>query len=95
MKVDVRVFGPLRLNSGKKGLTLELAGPRVRLREILKEVAKVKGLEELEGVAKRGFGDGAPFIILVDGRNCLDLQGLDTEVGEGQKVSIFPPSAGG
>ncbi|MGM0419515.1 MAG: ubiquitin-like small modifier protein 1 [Bacillota bacterium] len=34
-------------------------------------------------------------IILINGHNILHLDGLDTELNEGDKVAIFPPSAGG
>ncbi len=95
MVVTVKIFGPLRISSGKKELTVELPGPSAVLRDILEKVAGLKGLEELEELVRNGFKKGAPFIILIDGRNCLDLQGLGTEVRDGQTVSIFPPSAGG
>ena len=34
-------------------------------------------------------------IVLVNGRNILDLKGLDTELKEDDEVSLFPVVAGG
>ncbi|ADQ14178.1 MoaD family protein [Halanaerobium hydrogeniformans] len=34
-------------------------------------------------------------IILLNGENVIHLDGLDTKIKDGDKVTLFPPSAGG
>ncbi len=95
MAIDVRIFGPLRLDSGLKAISIDALEGQRRLRDILLELGSLKGLETLRSVAREGLEEGAPFIILVDGKNCMLLQGLDTLVKDGQRISVFPPSGGG
>ncbi len=95
MAIDVRIFGPLRLDAGLKAISIDAPEGKRRLRDILLELGRLKGLETLRAVATEGLQEGVPFIILVDGTNCMQLKGLDTQVKDGQRISIFPPSGGG
>ena len=95
MAIDVKIFGPLRLDSGLKAISIDAPEGKRRLRDILLELGRLKGLQVLKDVAKEGICEGVPFIILVDGKNCMQLKGLDTLVKDGQRISIFPPSGGG
>lgn len=62
-------------------------------------------IEELLGLVcnteeRRGkiFGNGKlkPYVIILkNGRHIQHLDGLETELKEGDKVSLFPPIAGG
>jgi len=93
--IEVRIFGTLRLESGRKRVIVE-AGPNGKsIRKILFDLGRRKGLSTLREVASEEAKSGAPFIILCDGKNCMELDGLDTLVREGQVLSIFPPSGGG
>jgi len=93
--IDVRIFGHLRLHAGVRAIPIDAPKGQRRLRDILLELGRLKRLQVLKDVAKKGIREGAPFIILVDGRNCMQLQGLDILVKDGQRISIFPPSGGG
>jgi len=35
------------------------------------------------------------LVVLVDGRNIKQLQGLNTVLGDGAVINLFPPAAGG
>jgi len=83
--------------------------PRVKFFATLREITglretEVKGVEnvrELLEVLYERFGDKFKKeieyrnMILVNGRNILDLQGYDTEIGEDDEIAIFPPAGGG
>ena len=80
----------MREKLGIKELQLEVEGT---VMEILKEMDKmgypVGNLVLENGKLKRGF------IILVNGKNIVHLEGLETRVGVADKMAIFPPAGGG
>lgn len=92
MKVTVRIFGDLVPLLGR-GLVLDI-----------EEGAIVKTLSKLlagriEG-SKPGHVSqykihGGELVILVNGRNIDTLNGLETELGDGDVVTLLPPFAGG
>ncbi len=96
MAIKVKIFGVLRLQSGIRELELPLGWQAKSLRKILNALGKLKGLEELARLSDSDFpSKDLAFIIMIDGKNCLQINGLDTLVKDGQLVAIFPPSAGG
>ncbi|MEM0021598.1 MAG: ubiquitin-like small modifier protein 1 [Fervidicoccaceae archaeon] len=82
--VHVKVFATLIDIVGSR--TIEINGPRT-VRELIDALdSKYPGFKkELE----RGF------LILVNGSNITEKQGLNTEIEEDDTVSIFPPVGGG
>lgn len=91
--MKVRLFATLRQVAGAKEVEVDLeAGETVRhalerlvqLHPILKE----RIFDEKEDLQRS-------IIILLKGRNIRLKEGLDTVLGEGDYLAIFPPVAGG
>jgi len=69
------------------------------VREI--NVEGVKNIKELLEILYSRYGERfrkemeRKNMILVNGRNILDLQGYETKIEEEDEISIFPPVGGG
>ncbi|MCD6276197.1 MAG: MoaD family protein [Thermoplasmata archaeon] len=69
------------------------------VREI--NVEGVKNIKELLEILYSRYGERfrkemeRKNMILVNGRNVLDLQGYETKIEEEDEISIFPPVGGG
>ncbi|HDM70171.1 MAG TPA: MoaD/ThiS family protein [Thermotogales bacterium] len=92
VKVRIHFFATLRLNLGVASMELELE-EKTTVGELLKKVSeklKVDICEKLleDGKIRRGT------MILLNGKNIIHLNGLDTPVVDGD-LSIFPPAGGG
>ncbi len=92
VKVRIHFFATLRLNLGVASMELELE-EKTTVWELLKKVSeklKVDICEKLleDGKIRRGT------MILLNGKNIIHLNGLDTPVVDGD-LSIFPPAGGG
>jgi molybdopterin synthase sulfur carrier subunit len=92
MQVTLKFFATFREIVGSKTIGREFA-EGTTIRDVL------HGLEE-EYEDMQGElivdGDLKPQInVLKNGREVLHMEGIDTVVGEGDTVSIFPPVAGG
>ena len=87
MRVVIRVYTALREKLGWSSREVEVAGDRATLAEVLTSVEVLRDL-----VGERLLQD---FIVLVNGRNARLLNGLETELADGDVVDIFPPAAGG
>ena len=92
MRVHIKFFGDLR-RYGEDGMaTIDLDDENANISSIIHAINKPDAL------AKELFENGVLkkyFIILVNGQRIDLLDGIDTVVSEGDKVSIFPPVAGG
>lgn len=80
--VKVRFYGQFR----------EAAGVDSR------EVEEAAGLSLRELLARAGAGAASPNLVsnlLVNGRNCMFLKGLDTLVNDGDVVDVLPVVGGG
>ena len=92
MELELRFFATFREAAGGKTVVREFedgsdVGDVLRVLET-----------EYEGMDGRLIVDGdlAPQInVLKNGREVLHLQGLDTELVDGDRLSVFPPVAGG
>jgi molybdopterin synthase sulfur carrier subunit len=92
MKVTVRVFGELVPLLGR-GLIFDLEeGASVKtLSKLL--AGRIEGSQP--GHISRHEIHGGELAILVNGRNIDTLNGLETELRDGDAVTLLPPFAGG
>ena len=92
--VNVRLLGVFRGLSGKSQVSLKLEQPTVR--KVIKKLA-----DSLSEEAKRLLVDPelndprTNAIILVNGKEIGVLKGLETEIKEGDEVTLIPISHGG
>jgi len=92
MELELRFFATFREAAGGKIVEAEFAdGSSVG--DVLRELEA-----EYDGMAGRLIVDGglAPQInVLKNGREVLHLDGLETALEDGDRLSVFPPVAGG
>lgn len=83
--IEVRVYGQIRESLGNRSPFLIDSGERrIKLREL---IGKLPGGEEH---LKKNIA-----FILVNGRNCIFADGMDTEIGDDDVVDVLPVVAGG
>ncbi len=92
MQLELRFFATFRETVGQKTLEYEVADDAT-IFELLDELET-----EYDGLVGNLLNDGelAPQInVLKNGREVLHIEGVETELEEGDTVAIFPPVAGG
>ncbi|TKX59649.1 MoaD/ThiS family protein [Halorubrum sp. SS5] len=92
MELELRFFATFREAAGGKTVNAEFADGST-VGDVLGELEA-----EYEGMEGRLIVDGdlAPQInVLKNGREVLHLDGLDTPMADGDRLSVFPPVAGG
>ncbi len=94
MKVEVRFFTSLREITGKKIEEIMLQNT-ITVGELLTELSKKYGKEFREYLYTQKGKVHGYLSILVNGKSTNILQGLDTELKEGDTVAILPPVGGG
>jgi len=83
--IKVRVYGKMGESLGNRSPFLIDSGERrIKLREL---IGKLPGGEEL---IRKNIA-----FILVNGRNCIFADGMDTEIGADDVVDVLPPVVGG
>lgn len=92
MEIELRFFANFRDAVGRKTVYREFEGGTVRAGDVLREIqAEYADVELLED-----DGSLREFInVLKNGRGIAYLDGLDTELEDGDTLSVFPPVAGG
>jgi molybdopterin synthase sulfur carrier subunit len=90
--MTVKYFATIRTYTGETERRLDDAP--ADLRELLTTLAGRYGTSFRRAVFS-GDSLNGEIIILVNGRNVLYLQGLDTALGADDEISIFPMVAGG
>ena len=94
MKVEVKFFTSLREITGKKVDTIQLQNS-ISVEELLNMLSTKYGKEFTEYIYNKK-GDVQSFLsILVNGKNINVLQGLKTQLKEGNIVAVLPPVGGG
>jgi molybdopterin converting factor small subunit len=80
----IRLHGTAKKLAGKEELNLDVEG-QITLEELLKRIT-----ESWEGISSKGVQ-----VILVNGKNCIFLDGLETRVRNGDLVEVLPLVTGG
>lgn len=88
----IRLLGSLKVYSGKEEIELEVSG-KTRLREVLSKLVKLepslsRAIED-DGKIKPGY------LVFINDADYMVYQGLETEVGGGDIITIMPVSHGG
>ena len=83
--VKVRVYGKICESlGGSSSFLIDIGERRIKLGEL---IGKLPGGEEH---IKKDIA-----FILVNGRNCIFADGMDTEIGDDDVVEVLPPVMGG
>jgi len=99
MQVSVKPYLFLKTALGSKELILELPD-RSAVSDLLEILRNQYGLQDLIATEYGNIilienDQPTGLVILVDGRNIKQLQGLNTLLTEGSLITLFPPAAGG
>jgi molybdopterin synthase sulfur carrier subunit len=92
MEIELRFFATFREAVGSKTTSIEVASDAA-VEDVLSALE-----DEYDGLRGNLIEDGglAPQInVLLNGREVLHMEGLDTALSPGDTLSIFPPVAGG
>ena len=97
MQVSVRFFTTLREIADKKEETLKFPeGERVIADTVLKKLRQHYGERFVKYVYDRKTGEVKGFLqFLVNGKSAATLNGLETELEDGDVLAILPPVGGG
>ncbi len=90
-KVKVKLFAQISEIAGRKELLLEGETVAEVIDELVKEVPELE--DELFKEEQNELSED--IIVLKEGRNINYLNGLQSEVGKGDNISIFPVVGGG
>jgi len=93
MKIQVKIFATLRLKLGIAGIEIESEEP-MTVMMLLESVSRKINAEIIPELVKEGeiiVGT----IILINGKNILHAEKLETLITEDSEVSVFPPAGGG
>jgi MoaD family protein len=94
VKVNIRLLGVFRGFSGKSRITLQLAQPTVR--KVIQKLAASLSADAERLLVDPELNDPRPnALILVNGKEIGVLQGLETEIKEGDEVTLIPVAHGG
>lgn len=97
MQVSVRFFTSLREITDKKEETLKFPeGEKVTVDMVLKTLSQRYGKPFVEYVYDRKTGEVRGFLqFLVNGKSATTMNGLQTELEDGDVLAILPPVGGG
>jgi len=97
LQVSVRFFTSLREIIGKKEETLKFPeSNKVTVDVVLKMLVQRYGERFVEYVYDENTGKVKGFLqFLVNGKSATALNGLQTELGDGDVLAILPPVGGG
>ncbi len=95
MRVKVKFFTLFRLEYGLSELNLELPEEDITIKDLL----KIIDIKTDKNISKKLFTDDKKVktsaIVLVNGKNIFHIRGLDTNIRDGDVISLFPPGGGG
>ena len=94
VKVKIRLLGVFRGFSGKSQISLRLG--KATVRNVVQTLAKSLSKEARGLLLDAELNDPCPnALILLNGKEINVLNGLETEVKEGDEVTLIPISHGG
>lgn len=91
--INVNLFAMLRRTTGVSSVAINTDGP-ITLGQLI-DLACAETTPQLRDDLLEGNSIKKGTLLLVDGRNALFLQGLETPVRAGQEIAFFPPGGGG
>lgn len=89
-KVNVKYFATFRNITGKKQETIQAYNLKQLINKIRKKHPEIKNK-----VLKENKEIREGVMVMINGRNVNYLNGLKTELNKNDRISIFPPVAGG
>jgi molybdopterin synthase sulfur carrier subunit len=93
MELELRFFATFRAAVGQKTVNWEV-DDESNIGDILRAIEEE--YPELVGELLDEDGDIQPQLtVLKNGREVVHLEGTETELDDGDRVSVFPPVAGG
>ncbi|MEM2539552.1 MAG: MoaD/ThiS family protein [Candidatus Bathyarchaeia archaeon] len=94
MKVEVRMLGMLKKISGRDRVSLDL-DEGLRLREVIERILEeINSLKDV--LLDPELRDPRPnIIVLVNGKDISVLDGLDTQIKDGDEIVFIPIIHGG
>jgi molybdopterin synthase sulfur carrier subunit len=93
MELELRFFATFRAAVGQKSIDREFPAD-ARIGDVLAAIEEE--FPETAGDILDGDGDIKPQLsVLKNGREVVHIDGVDTELADGDRVSVFPPVAGG
>jgi MoaD family protein len=97
LQVSVRFFTSLREIIGKKEETLKFSrDEQVTIETLLKTLSQRYGKQFVEYVYDRKTGEAKGFLqFLINGKSASTLNGMQTELADGDVLAILPPVGGG
>jgi MoaD family protein len=97
LQISVRFFTSLREITDKKEETLKFPeGKKVTVEVVLKTLTQRYGKPFVEYVYDRKTGEVQGFLqFLVNGKSAATMNGLETELEDGDVLAILPPVGGG
>jgi len=94
VKVNIRLLGVFRGFTGKSRVSLRLEQPTVR--SVISKLADALSVDAKSLLVDPELNDPRPnALILVNGREISVLNGLETEIKEGDEITLIPISHGG
>jgi sulfur-carrier protein len=97
LKVSIRFFTNLREIIGKKEETLEFSDDqKVTVDAVLHMLSREHGKDFVDYVYDTETGEVKGFLqFLINGKSATSLNGLQTELKDGDVLAILPPVGGG
>jgi molybdopterin synthase sulfur carrier subunit len=97
LQVSVRFFTRLREITGTREVSFKFTNEKpVTLEKVIKKLAELYGDVLVEYVYEGKTGEVKSFLqFLVNGRSVSSLNGLRTELSNGDVIAIIPPVGGG
>jgi molybdopterin synthase sulfur carrier subunit len=97
MKVSIRFFTNLREITGKKEETLEFSSnEKITVNRALQMLSHKYSKRFIEYVYDTETGEVKGFLqFLINGKSAASLNGLQTELKDGDVLAILPPVGGG